>query len=322
LLAAENLMKIVAATLVFAACAATPDELAEEVAASTVTNGQNLNGQNLNGQNLNGQNLNGQNLNGPDAGSFMIWTSLLDAKLDGKVFDATLHATVFSGVTWGISGTGFTGVELEGMRGDGETVRLRIREVLPPATGEAIWRYQVELRASDLTWQPICRDASGAARAAIPVDGVWDHRQGVPGGGAHIADPTRFTFACEHVGAIAKCVQLGYEPWAAVGETSLANHHQACVRLLRGDYCGTGTPYTQDGNRVNLYDGHGIQDDTEDWFFEAEWDQHGARCFHPLNRSRAGIPCYNARLELGCGAAQFRLGTLLVTETPTLGLTP
>lgn len=295
--------------------ACTDAELSSTSSAVVADNGQNLNGQNLNGQNLNGQNLNGQNLNGPGTGTFTIWTSLDGVKLNGKSLDATLTATVFSGYDGNsqVSGTGFVQAEFSARRGDGSNVRMRIREIVPGANG---WRYFVEYRETDNNWYPICEDASGA-RPAIPLNGIWDHRQGVAGGGAHIADARKFTFACDGIGALGKCVGLGYQPWQS---TSLANHHQACVRLLRADFCGDGTPYTQNGNLVNLYDGIGLQHDTEDWVIEAEWDIHGARCFYPLNRSHAGIPCYDARVELACGSpTNFSTGALLMNETPDGG---
>ncbi len=295
--------------LIVSGCA-TDDLTSEITSASTVENGQNLNG---------------QNLNGPDNGTFTIWTSLAGVKRDGSVMDSTTLSKTMLTMRKGSSvytGTDVVNAELSAMRGDGRTVRLRIRGVTPPATGSTMWRYQVEYREDDLNWYPICKDVNGP-RAAIALNGIWDHRQGVPGGGAHLVDATKFTFACEGIGAIGKCVGIGYEPWRMEAGVDLWNHHQACVRLLRGDYCGDGSAYTQNGNRVNLFDNLGIQDDTEDWFIEAEWDQAGARCFYPANRSRAGIPCYNNRVTVACGSpTNFATGALLMDETPTLGLTP
>jgi hypothetical protein len=317
-----------AACLTFTAGCAMEADLGEVSSASTVTNGQNLNGQNLNGQNLNGQNLNGQNLNGqnlngqnlngPDSGTFTIWTSLEGVKLGGMVLDSTrLSATVFTGTKGSSVRTGrdLIGADLTAMRGDGRAVPLRLRDIVSPPAGSTIWRYLVDYREDDGAWYPLCNGS-----AAIPLEGIWDHRQGVTGGGAHISDPTKFTFACEGRGALGKCVSMGYEPWSSSDGVLLAKHHQACVRLLRGDYCGDGTPYTTDGSWVNVYDALGVQVDTEDWVFEAEWDASGARCFSKANRSKSNLPCYNARLKTECGSlARFTTGTLLMDETPTDG---
>lgn len=303
-------MKAALFLCLFAACADVDVSTIES--ALTAENGQNLNGQNLNGQNLNGQNLNGQNLNGPDTGTFTIWTST--ALKGGGTLSLQGSRLVKN------SGDAQTllQAELTARRANGTNVSMRIREVVAPAAGATNWKYALEYLETDGAWYPVCEDASGP-RYAYALAGIWDHRQGVAGGGAHINDPTKFTFACDGIGAIGKCVNNGYEPWVSA---TLAAHHQACIRLLRGDFCGDGTPHTQNGNRVNLYDGIGVQADTEEWVFEAEWDENGARCFSPSNRSNAGVPCYNARVTLGCGLQQFPLGTLLVNETPTAGLTP
>ncbi len=309
-----------------ALCACSTElELGVAEQAGQNLNGQNLNGQNLNGQNLNGQNLNGQNLNGPDNGTFTIWTSLEGASREGLTFDSVqLTQTQLIGRR---SSSVRSGAEMIGSiflarRGNGETVMMAIRNVTPPPAGTTAWKYSVEYRETDKTWYPICENAAGPL-PAIALNGIWDHRQGVPGGGGYVADSTKFTFACDNVGSIGKCVHMGYESWRSSGTVQLANHLAACVRLLRGDYCGDGISHTQNGNRVNLYDALGIEDDTEDWVIESEWDQHGARCFYPANRSRAGIPCYDARVALACGSpTNFSMGALLMNETPTTGLTP
>jgi hypothetical protein len=75
-------------------------------------------------------------------------------------------------------------------------------------------------------------------------------------------------------------VRLGYKPWKRLSDgTSLWDHHQACVRMLRADYCGDG-PTTRDGMLINLYDPVGIQPDEPrpGMSFEAGWDEGGAVC--------------------------------------------
>lgn len=165
-------------------------------------------------------------------------------------------------------------------------------------------------------WLPLCRRPDGTEVSAIPVAGRWDYRQGVLGGGSKLDDPSTFTFACEG-SAITKCIHLGYKPWATVNGTSLAGHHQTCTRLIRADFCGDGTSYTVDGQWVNLYDGVGLQQDTEEWYLEAEWDGAGARCFSPHNRYHSHVPCYLERTQSACGQlSHFSTGTLLMSESP------
>jgi hypothetical protein len=282
-------------------------------------NGQNLNGQNLNGQNLNGQNLNGQNLNGPSPDAFTVWTTLEGAVRNYDSVEAvSLEATVFTGRQGSttLSGMDFAGVRFWALRGDGRWVLLWIREVFPPASGDDVWTYRVDYRDEDRDWAwfSVCHDATGP-RPAVPLNGIWDHRQGVSGGGAHWDDPSKFTFACLDNGALAKCVGMGYKPWGTVNGVSLSAHHQACVRLIRGDFCGDGTPYTTDGTLVNLYDGFGLQVDTDAWSMEAEWDQDGARCLNSYNRAPVMPTCLEARMDPNCGAPEhFQLGTLMMNE--------
>jgi uncharacterized protein YjbI with pentapeptide repeats len=275
-----------------------------------------------NGSNLNGSNLNGSNLNGNDLSQFMVSVNYLPAWRAGAALDQVwLEGTTFKGVKASryFSGADFQDAEFLGNLGNGSTVRLRISAIsAAPSPNEDLNLYDVKFLDSAGVWQPACRDSTGSPVLAMPLQGTWDYRRGVPGGGAKTEDPARFTFACMG-GALAKCVLWGYRPWATFNNVQLAAYHQACTRLVRADYCGDGTSYTQQGSRINLYDQLGIQQDTEDWAFEAEWDAGGARCIYPLNRSHAGIPCYDARADYFCGQdLSPSRGALLRNETPSL----
>ena len=140
-----------------------------------------------------------------------------------------------------------------------------------------IWFYELSYQTTT-GWQPLCGADGTTPNRAIAVAGVW---QPVPGDSAHYAaSTTEFTWACQgHT--IAKCVELGYKPW-----TGYVDHLQACVRLLRGDFCGDGTTYTVDGIDLNLYDDVGVQADTEDWAPEAAWGPDGAVCVNKHNPKR------------------------------------
>lgn len=304
----------------------TPDVVTTRADALTTPNGSNLNGSNLNGSNLNGSNLNGSNLNGQPLGTILTSVNFSNVLLNGKVLDATwLNGTMFTGIKGSSTSQGhdFLNAEFVGNVADGSTVRLRITSIESATNGDSeVWNYRVDYRDDAKgSWFSICKDQNGPTHA-IPVNGRWNHEQGVAGGGAKVADPGVFTFACLGTSAIAKCVTpIGYKPWKSVNGTSLDRHHQACVRLIRADYCGDGVSHTVDGTWVNLYDGLGIQNDTENWVVEAEWDENGARCFYPLNRSNEAVPCYDQRQDLGCGApAHFQTGTLLINETEGDGI--
>jgi ADYC domain len=150
------------------------------------------------------------------------------------------------------------------------------------------------------------------------VAGTWDTRAGVTGGGAYTASTTAFTFACRAM-TIAKCVELGYKPWL-----NRTPQLQTCVRLLRGDYCGNGQPYTVTGNTVNLYDNLGIQVDAANWSKEAEWTPNGARCITLDRKTRfynaSLVPTCLASGALPAGSAcatNFANGALMLSELPT-----
>jgi hypothetical protein len=151
---------------------------------------------------------------------------------------------------------------------------------------------------------------------ATAVAGQWDYHEGVPGGGrktiemSNPASATKITFACVD-GAIGKCVKMGYAPWKPAPvectgstyfgtyrclQTSLEYAHEACVRMVRADYCGDGMPHTMDGMSIDIWDPGHINNETPygtidtattvDYGHEAEWTPKGARCLPQLLMTR------------------------------------
>jgi len=295
------------------------------------------NGEQLNGEQLNGEQLNGEQLNGAGMGVNVASTSFSGAAMeDGTPLESSwLEGTVFHGFANGheFAGADFTHARFRATTFDGAPVELRVAnfaQQTPP--DDDVWTYQVEFQTANGAWSPLCHDASGAAVRAIPLAGRWNYGRGVPGGGAHIDDPGAFTFACKDLGAIAKCAfPIGYKPWKSVNSVSLAPYHLACVRMLRADYCGDGTPWTQNGRRIDLYDGLGIQRMSRPlWFFEAEWSEGGAVCLSKERvtslratlRAAAGS-CILSKLSPTCGNGDhFRSGTRVMDRFafPGLGL--
>jgi hypothetical protein len=301
---------------VFSGCGLPPEEaeppsFASRHQAVVQDNGTNLNGTNLNGTNLNGTNLNGTNLNG---------TNLNSAKLSGVSVEAAwlqggeIQVRMPGGQV--VTGQEVVGLKLQGTDSEGAEIKLKISAATAGSGSNAdVWYYSVEYKDLEGAWQPLCAYDG----KAVAVAGRWDYRSGVEGGGSHLDDPSMFTLGCRGA-AIAKCVELGYKPWASSESGSLSQHHQACTRLLRGDYCGNGTAYTQNGRWVNLYDAVGVQQDTENWSFEAEWTANGAECFSLVNRANLDlVPCFVPKLSLTCGLhSHFSQGTLLMSEIPLL----
>jgi hypothetical protein len=290
------------------------------------------NGEQLNGEQLNGEQLNGEQLNGAGMGINVAYTLLGGAAIDGgtRLDSARLEGTVFHGVAGGheFEGADFTRARFRAVTFDGTTVDLRIAGIAQEAPpDDDVWTYRVEFQNARGDWSPLCRDASGAEVSAIPLAGRWNYGRGIAGGGAHVDDPAAFTFACKGSGAIAKCVfPLGYKPW----KSGLAPYHQACVRMIRADYCGDGTPWTQNGRKIDVYDGAGVQQPSRPhWFFEAEWSEGGAACVSKERvlgvRAVLGTvsSCIVSKLSPTCGDPRhFRRGTLVMNRfaLPGIGL--
>jgi len=272
------------------------EEVGTTEQALAASNGVNLNGVNLNGVNLNGVNLNGVNLNG---------VNLNGTAVTGVSVGANGLTLVKSSGT--VSGAGAVGARLTGQLSNGGTLQLKIQAAsLLPGN---VWGYRVEATSNGTTWANICP----VDTLAIAIAGRWDYRSNVAGAGGWISDATSLTFACRGF-AIAKCVEWGYAPWKTVAGVLLRDHHQACVRLVRGDYCGNGATWTQDGTPINLYDALGVQTDTMVWTIDAEWTAAGANC---LNKARtfakADDACIKAlKDKTSCGA--FGTGVLLIDE--------
>lgn len=210
-------------------------------------NGRNLNGLSANGMDLNGMDLNGVYANGVTvAGNELVGTS--DA---GKL----------------LTGDAFVGATLAGVLTDGTTIELRIGAFEREG---AIAYYRLEHDG-----QSLCAD--GERGMFLP--GSWDATGKRHDAQAFGASEVRVSYSCTS-GALAKCVVFGYAPWT-VG----ADLHQACTRMVRADYCGSGTSYTKDGTLIDMFDPRGVQSPANEagFAFEAAWGPDGAVC---ANRPR------------------------------------
>jgi hypothetical protein len=281
------------------------------------------------GRGLNGTALNGQTMDDVQVASVSLDRVVLR---DGKVRDLKLAGSRFSGPGVGSSPTGIrdvVGAIFTARLEDGNPLMLRIEDiVLSRDEGGEYFRYDVSYATRE-GWAPLCGvDDAGIPHLAVPLNGVWDLRAGVPGGGSWSDDPGTFTMACDGF-VLSKCVAMGYPPWAegricsdsrpgrsGCVKTTLAAHHQACSRMLRADYCGDGSSNTLDGTWVNAYDGIGIRVDSEDWSIEAEWTPDGARCIDLVRTPQIdSIPCLNQRIDADCGdPLRFEAGTFIMSE--------
>lgn len=181
------------------------------------------------------------------------------------------------------------GAILQGSSSSGQPMEVALCGAGPSSGGSSLPWYRIEVwNAESASWESPCIATSRVPQPrALAVPGVWDKS------GARRDEPGRFTFACE-TGAIAKCVSLGYAPWASKDGQPLAELHQACTRMLRADYCGDGRSHTLEGTTIDVYDSLSVQERTtqasaafnpELASFEAVWGPEGASC---LARTRHG----------------------------------
>ena len=80
---------------------------------------------------------------------------------------------------------------------------------------------------------------------------------------------------------------MGCYPWVETSDgASLTPYHQACVRMMRADYCGDGKPFTVTGKRIQVIDTIGERQHSARRYgaFEAVWGVNGAIC---VSRARA-----------------------------------
>lgn len=163
------------------------------------------------------------------------------------------------------------GTQLPGTDDAGRPVTLRIDAVRADPQDPGTTFYTVSMEATPGTWAPYCGPDAWGSTEAVVVPGSWDATTGTR------QHDRGVTIACLS-GAIGKCVRFGYKPWKSAEGVSLADAHQACVRMVRADYCGDGRSHTRDGTFIHIYDHLGIQVPAPDRpvVLEAGWGKDGA----------------------------------------------
>jgi hypothetical protein len=215
-----------------------------------------------------------------------------------------------------------TGETLEGMQLNGATIsvamlagqrplRVRLRRIIPDPmqpTGDVLLYDMQVIDRSTGGERPLCEDAVDGGHWAFPLRGRWDRN------GRHLSDDG-FTLTCA-ADAQGKCVRFGYKPWATgPGGISLTAYHQACIRMVRADYCGNvGT--TRNGMLIDYYDRLGIQHASQSagsmgLRFEAAWDTEGALC---VAHTRVPEHVTLTQLTQTCPRLHARLGPAVCTE--------
>lgn len=159
----------------------------------------------------------------------------------------------------------------------GQTLKVRIAAVERDARdpqGEVLL-YDFRVVAANGAEEPLCRPDPDGRRLGLPLAGQSD-----AAGILAASDGNAFELVCTS-GAQGKCVRFGYAPWRKAPDgRPMRDWFNACVRMMRGDYCGNGHPYTRDGTWIDIYDRIGIQksDNDPSLRFEAVWGPDGAIC--------------------------------------------
>jgi hypothetical protein len=203
----------------------------------------------------------------------------------------------------------------------GGSVRLHIDAVErdPDAGNSPVWLHSFSMEAADSTWQNVCDAGPDGRRQGFPLamrpraDGAMEP-----------AEPGVFELVCT-AGARGKCVRFGYLPWISA---AMRDTYNACVRMLRADYCGEGEGTTNPGTVIDYYDSWDIQKPAHDpkFEFEAGWTAAGAVCVHharikdnvSLEVLAASCPRLRGRLGEACTEDSARaLGaTVFVRSLP------
>jgi hypothetical protein len=251
------------ASLSLFGCAVNDDTTSVSSAIVTAPGGWSLNGPDLNGVN-----------SAATGGTDVMLTGVLPTGRSASGSVITINPTGAA-----LSGRGFVGSRWVGALSNGRTVPLTITAA-SQATGRNadVWWYTFYATVGNHQ-VPLCTDPDGHPIGADTVRGTWNVGQGVPGGGAYHPQTANFTVACAD-SAIAKCLELGYKPWTGHGAEAAA-----CVRAMRGDFCGDGAPYTVTGTQIGIFDDAGLQAD-DGWEVEAAWTADGAACIVEKSATR------------------------------------
>ena len=156
----------------------------------------------------------------------------------------------------------------------GSEVRIRIAAVTPDANDSAVLLHDFRIDGTDT---PLCAPDPYGKELGFPLVG-----RTAPDGRFLEASPSVFELVCTS-GAQGKCVRFGYHPWAGAPDgRSMREYYNACLRMVRADYCGDGSAWTRDGTIIDIWDDQGIQkSDTQNdpaFSFEAGWKPDGAAC--------------------------------------------
>lgn len=242
------------------------EDLANLGLENSGNNGTNLNGIQNNGIRANGIRANGIRANGIRANGVFQNGNLTAASDDGAVL---------------FNSGELSNTDIDAELEDGNTMPMKVTGV---TWAPEIQGYLYDVKSwNGSTWIPACgTDTSGNPVKAVAMADRWDLING-----AFVFDSSLFTFACVNA-ALGKCAVWGYWRWTTKQECKggsckdqdLAYWHEACQHMVRGDYCGNGSPHTRNGTTIDVYDSIDVQTraNVGGFSMEAEWRHDGAHC--------------------------------------------
>jgi len=192
----------------------------------------------------------------------------------------------------------------------GRSIVLRIDAVEPDPDARLgeVWLHTFATQADDGSWRNPCEAGPDGRRQGFPLAGRVRRSDAQ----LEQAEAGTFELTCS-AGAEGKCVRIGYFPWAGPEGLALFN---ACVRMMRGDYCGSGEPHTRAGTPIEIYDNSGGAQDqpARGMELEAVWGAQGAICVRrvrvnqifSLDQLRENCPRLKPE-DLGAGCTEERM---------------
>ncbi len=231
------------------------------------------------------------------------------------VVGTRFHITLASGKV--LAGQDLQGATLSlKLPGHDRPSQIRLDNIRPAAKDEDVLLHEMSvLDSGSGRVTPLCAADANGERWSFPLQGQWSES------GERVSDKG-LTLVCAAGGALGKCVGWGYKPWATLPDgSSLAAYHQACVRMVRADYCGNGLATTRDGMMVDVADRAGVLrfDDAgaaaSGLAFEAAWTPSGALC---VARTRVPENISLDGLARTCPGLKGHLGTEHCVESSAL----
>jgi ADYC domain len=198
--------------------------------------------------------------------------------------------------------------------GDGsQKRRIRIDAVEPDpkdASGEIMLYTLSGQDPANGEWHNLCQPDPDGRRVGFPLSGAFTADM------HYVQKPGRILITCTG-GAEGKCIRFAYKPWGhAADGTPLAPYYQACVRLVRADYCGDEVGHTRNGMPIDIFDRIGVQRDEPGphMSLEAAWGPDGAICVRHTRLSQPAL----AALAAACPRLANHVGEKCDETAPAL----